>query len=398
MEQSKPYEVHFPISEFQTELLDWYHRHRRSLPWRDHPTPYFIWISEIMLQQTRVEAVLGYFERFTKRLPGLEDLAEVGDEELHKLWEGLGYYNRAKNLKKAARLVLEDYGAELPSSYEELLKLPGIGPYTAGAIASIAFGKRVAAIDGNVLRVFSRLRRDGRDIGSEATKKEVGTYVKSLIPAEEAADFNQALMELGALICLPNGAPKCEICPLKSFCLAHGAGDEIAYPVKKASKKRRIEQRTILVTANSRGEFLIQKRREKGLLSGLWEFPSLEGHYEEEELRAKLKELGLVPSALYPIEAAKHIFSHIEWHMEGYLVLLSKYDDISISGDDDSSLVSEAGLLDGRIDSSSHQKRLWVGSEALKKTYSIPSAFQVYMKSIEQGLVSTILHGDKREL
>lgn len=340
-----------------------------------------------MLQQTRVEAVLGYFERFIGRLPSIKDLAEISDDELHKLWEGLGYYNRAKNLKKAAQLIRAEYGGELPPSYEELLKLPGIGEYTAGAIASIAFGLAQPAVDGNVLRVFSRIRRDSRDISLEATKKEVSAYAKALLPSDEAGHFNQALMELGALICLPNGRPKCESCPVKELCLAHREGDEMAYPVKKAPKKRRIEERTIVLIANKKGEFLIQKRGEKGLLSGLWEFPSFGGHIDERAAKERLLEMGLNCSQLHRIEASKHIFSHIEWHMEGYLALLTE--------DDYPSLVSEDGLSYGGR-SSTHQRQLWCSTEALRETYSIPGAFKVYMKSMEEGLAKSFLRRAQR--
>lgn len=380
-------QLDFDKNEFQRALLSWYHENKRSLPWRDDPRPYFVWISEIMLQQTRVEAVLGYFERFIGRLPSIKDLAEISDDELHKLWEGLGYYNRAKNLKKAAQLIRAEYGGELPPSYEELLKLPGIGEYTAGAIASIAFGLSTPAVDGNVLRVFSRIRQDSRDISLEATKKEVSAYVKALLPSDEAGHFNQALMELGALICLPNGRPKCEICPVKELCLAHREGDEMAYPVKKAPKKRRIEERTIVLIANKKGEFLIQKREEKGLLSGLWEFPSFGGHIDERAVKERLLEMGLNCSQLHRIEASKHIFSHIEWHMEGYLALLTE--------DDYPSLVSEDGLSYGGR-SSTHQRQLWCSTEALRETYSIPGAFKVYMKSMEEGLAKSFLRRAQR--
>lgn len=379
-----------------------------------------------MLQQTRVEAVLGYFDRFIRRLPGIEDLAEISDDELHKLWEGLGYYNRAKNLKKAAKLIQAEYGGELPSSYDELLKLPGIGEYTAGAIASIAFDEQVPAVDGNVLRVFSRIKRNARDIGLQGTKKELVGFVKSLLPEVGARHFNQALMELGALICLPNGRPKCQICPVQDFCLAHLYGEEELYPVKKTKKPRRIEHRTVLVIANEKSSFLIQKRSNNGLLSGLWEFPSLEGHFSEKELISRLnsnmKAMGLELFQIVKIEEARHIFSHIEWHMEGYLVLTSGakpslhdtstqktflYEPYLQEPNLDEPPLHEADLSDASSPAEQSpvtykggrafdtEEKLWTCLKELKEIYSIPAAFKIYMSSITEGMASTYIATNK---
>lgn len=306
--------------EFQTLLLEWYGKNRRILPWREEPSPYRTWISEIMLQQTRVEAVRTYYLRFIERFPDIASLAEAGEEELNKLWEGLGYYSRARNLKKAAEILVRDYGATLPSSYEELLKLPGIGAYTAGAIASIAFGQSVPAVDGNVLRVMSRITGSGADIAEQRTRREMEQLVSSLIPDGKAGSFNQALMELGATVCVPNGMPKCAQCPVGTLCRANKANTQLALPIKKKKKDRRRERRTVLIFVDSRGRYLIRKRADRGLLAGMWEFPMLDGHYTAEELMCLFTEKHIPFLRIEPIGAAKHMFTHIEWEMEGYLV------------------------------------------------------------------------------
>ncbi|WP_418706515.1 A/G-specific adenine glycosylase, partial [Anaerotruncus massiliensis (ex Liu et al. 2021)] len=264
------------MEEIVEPLLGWYAENARDLPWRREVTPYRVWISEIMLQQTRVEAVKGYFARFIGALPGPAELAAVDERELLKLWEGLGYYSRARNLQKAARVIMETYGGELPASHEELLTLPGVGPYTAGAVASIAFGLPEPAVDGNVLRVLSRLTADNSDIADPAVKRAAERTVRGIIPAGRAGAFNQALMELGATVCAPNGPPACGRCPLAGLCAAHAAGNETAYPVKAAKKARRVEERTVLLLV--RDELLALRRRPaKGLLAGLWELPNLPG-------------------------------------------------------------------------------------------------------------------------
>lgn len=399
---------------FQTHLLDWYHKNKRKMAWRDDPSPYHVWISEIMLQQTRVEAVHAYYARFINRLPGIQDLAEVSEDELHKLWEGLGYYNRAKNLKKAAQLVMKDYGGRLPSTYQDLLALPGIGPYTAGAIASIAFGQNVPAVDGNVMRVISRLSGDDRDITQSVTRKDMEQIVQELlILPSEVQHFNQALMELGALICIPNGAPKCEICPVSEICYAYQNDCQESLPVKTAKKARRIEKKSILVFVNENEEFLIQKRPEKGLLSGLWEFPSLEGTLSERVLRSCMKESGIAVQKISKIEASKHIFTHVEWHMQGFLVQVGSEEIAHFSkaqeqAEEDppgqepaqaqargpgspeasqpciSAAAAEAGF-------SFTHPHLWCDYASLRQDYGIPTAFKAYLHSIEQGRARKIL-------
>lgn len=300
-------------------LLEWYDKGHRNLPWREDPRPYQVWLSEIMLQQTRVEAVKPYFNRFLAALPDIEALSKVEEDTLLKLWEGLGYYNRARNLQKAAKVIMEEYGGRMPGTYEELLKLPGIGSYTAGAIASIAFGERIPAVDGNVLRVLSRLTMNDQDIARLDTKQLVEAKLKEAMPKERPGDFNQALMELGAMICLPRGKPKCEECPWEQLCLAHKEGREEEFPKKGEKKPRTIEKKTILIIQDE-NKSALKKRPDRGLLAGMYEFPTLEGHQSRKRVLAYLEAMGLVPLRIQKLASSKHIFSHREWHMTGYLI------------------------------------------------------------------------------
>ena len=301
-------------------LLAWYRAHARDLPWRRTCDPYRIWVSEIMLQQTRVEAVKGYYARFLNALPTIEDLASCDDDQLHKLWEGLGYYSRADNLRRAALVIMEKHGGNLPATYEELLALPGIGEYTAGAIASISYGIPVPAVDGNVMRVFSRLYNDRADIMVSATKKRYTARVVEELPKDTPGDFNQALMELGALICVP-GEPHCADCPLADRCAAYEAGSAAYLPVRGEKKPRRVQKITILLT-RCEDKWLLARRPEGGLLSGLWQPFLFEEELTEDEAIARLREFlpdvsVASPSSLSP---SRHLFSHIEWRMMGYAV------------------------------------------------------------------------------
>ncbi|MBD5466770.1 MAG: A/G-specific adenine glycosylase [Lachnospiraceae bacterium] len=300
-------------------LLQWYDKHARVLPWREQPTPYRVWVSEIMLQQTRVEAVKPYYERFMRRLPDIRSLSEVGDDELLKLWEGLGYYNRARNLKKAAVMLMEQYGGEMPASYDQILSLPGIGSYTAGAIASIAFGLPYPAVDGNVLRVIARACRYEADVLSASAKREMEQQLKEVIPHQRVGAFNQALMELGATVCVPNGAPHCAECPWEKLCKAHEGGMETAYPIKKPKKTRTVEEYTILILQDE-DQTAIRKRPEKGLLAGMYEFPWVEGIRTKEEVIRVVKAMGYAPIYVRELERSRHIFTHKEWHMAGYAI------------------------------------------------------------------------------
>ncbi len=331
-------------------LLEWYAANARTLPWREHPTPYNVWVSEIMLQQTRVEAGLPYFRRFVAALPDVAALAAADEQTLLKLWEGLGYYSRVRNLQKAARVVMEQYGGQLPGTPQQLEKLPGIGPYTAGAIASIAFQYRTPAVDGNVLRVLSRVTAFGQDVRAPGVREAAAQALERILPPR-AGDFNQALMDLGAMVCLPNGAPKCLLCPLRELCRARQLGLENQLPIKPAKKGRRTEEHTVLLALHE-GRVALRRRPAQGLLAGLWEYPSLPGRLSAEALRQALPALGVQADAVLPSGEAKHIFTHMEWQMTGYYVTC---------------LTADAPA-----------DWVWVTPAELKKEYPVPSAFRAY--------------------
>ena len=303
-------------------LLSWYDDHARSLPWRDQPDPYRVWVSEIMLQQTRVEAVKPYFNRFMEVFPDVKALAEADEERLLKMWEGLGYYNRAKNLQKSAKVIVESYDGRLPGSYEELLKLPGIGSYTAGAIASIAFGVPVPAVDGNVLRVISRVLASEEDILKASVKKKTEDDLRKIMPHHRVSAFNQGLIEIGAIVCVPNGPPRCHLCPLASLCLTRRFKSWDSIPVKSPKKPRRIEKRTILLLETDKHQIAIEKRPDSGLLASLYQFPNLEGSFDEAQLWRLLTSRGAEIKSIESAGTARHIFSHVEWQMNGYRIFL----------------------------------------------------------------------------
>lgn len=357
------------IQKMTPLLLKWYQENARILPWRDNPLPYYVWVSEIMLQQTRVEAVKPYFSRFIEALPDIEALANAQEEVLLKLWEGLGYYNRVRNLQKAALQVMKEYGGILPKSYEKLLGLPGIGSYTAGAIASIAYKIPVPAVDGNVLRVLSRLMEDREDILKQSVKKRAEKLLKETMPKERASDFNQAMMELGAIICLPNGLPKCEECPISSVCSAKQKGVMMELPVKSSKKPRKIEERTILLISNNK-KIAIHKRADKGLLAGLYEFPNIMGRLSLEEVKFLLEKQNLQVNKIQQIMRAKHIFSHIEWHMIGY--------EIELKEPSHSLKNYEIELEEERFS--------FKDIKELEENYSIPNAFAVYKEYLKKWL------------
>ncbi len=352
-------------------LLQWYDYNRRILPWREDPAPYHVWVSEIMLQQTRVEAVKGYYDRFLTRLPDIAALAAAEDEELLKLWEGLGYYNRVRNMQKAARVIVEQYGGEMPADYEKLRALPGIGDYTAGAVSSIAFGLPYPAVDGNVLRVMSRIACSEEDIAKEQTKKKLKEDLTSILPGR-VGDYNQSLMELGAVVCLPNGKPLCGQCPVVHLCRAFQAGRETQLPVKTAKKERRIEKRTVYLLSCG-GRFLLHRRKPEGLLAGMWEFPNV---LEPEGIPG-----GKVPEDTLTVtkrKKAKHIFSHVEWHMEGLWIETEKSD-----GDAPERLIAMMRSLTGEKEPVSEEDG-WVfaSPEEMKEKYPMPSAFEAYCKEV----------------
>lgn len=309
----------------QDLLSGWYTEHFRALPWRVDATPYHVWISEIMLQQTRIEAVLPYYSRFLSAAPNAAALASLPEDVLMKLWEGLGYYSRARNLQKAARIIVEAYNGELPADYERLLSLPGIGEYTAGAIASIAFSIPVPAVDGNVMRVLSRLIGDSTDVLSTAGKKRFTDLAWELVPEQDPGRFNQALMELGETVCLPNGTPQCTLCPLQTECVAYRENIMDQLPVRIKKVKRRIEDRSVLIvrTTDAVPSVLLHRRGETGLLAGLWEFPNTTSNNALDALDAALQPSCQLTDIL---PESKHLFSHIEWHMTGYLFEMSTPD------------------------------------------------------------------------
>ncbi len=352
-----------PTIEF---LLDWYDQNARILPWRENPKPYYVWISEIMLQQTRVEAVKAYFERFLRTLPDIKSLAEVEEDKLLKLWEGLGYYNRARNLQKTARILVRDYGGELPGDYAELLKLPGIGSYTAGAIASIAFRIAEPAVDGNVLRVMMRVSGCFDDITEAKVKKQLEEDIRAVMPEDRPGDFNQAVMELGATVCIPVGRPLCDRCPLAHLCQAFKNRTEDKIPVKKEKKPRQIKERTIFLLEDG-GKYGLAKREKKGLLAGLMEFPGTEVKLSVSLAEEYLDKLGYSVEQIVPLGEAKHIFSHVEWHMTGYLVRLKEG-------------VAEDTKNYAAGDEICNTPLVWASAKEIKEIHSVPSAFDYYKK------------------
>lgn len=324
---------------FSFQLLSWFQENARKLPWRETSDPYKIWLSEIMLQQTRVAAVVGYYQRFLERLPTISALAECPEDELMKLWQGLGYYNRARNLQKAAVQMMEEHGGVFPQDFDSIRALSGIGDYTAGAIASTAFSLPFPAIDGNVFRIMSRICLDEGDISTPAMKKRVRDWVMAEMPLQFVGNYNQALMELGAVVCLPNGAPLCDICPVSGHCGCFGTEKWRDLPVKPQKKPRKLEHRQVFVV-HSHGKVALRQRPKKGLLAGLWEFP----HYlDEEELPPYLEKS-------QEIGHGKHIFTHIEWRMRAFSIEMEEND--------------------------LPEPWIWVTRQEIQEIYSIPSAFR----------------------
>ncbi|MCC8122274.1 MAG: A/G-specific adenine glycosylase [Oscillospiraceae bacterium] len=337
------------LEQLPIPLLQWYAETARDLPWRAEPTPYHVLVSELMLQQTRVAAVLEYYRRFMEELPTVEALAAVEDDRLMKLWQGLGYYNRARNLKKAACRIVEEYGGVFPSQYEDLLSLPGVGEYTAGAIASIAFGVPVPAVDGNVLRVVARLTGDDADISGTETKKRMRAGLQAVMPTAAPGDFNQALMDLGALVCLPNGLPLCGQCPAAEFCAAKLQNRTADLPVKAAKKARRVEERTVFFIFHH-GCVALRRRPARGLLAGLWEYPN----------ECAPAPFPVTPLVAEPGGTAKHIFTHVEWHMTAQVLR-----------------AADAALPEGWV---------WADRAALRHVYAVPNAFQRFLPLVERYL------------
>lgn len=348
-------EIYYGLGALTESLCCWFQKNKRSMPWREDASPYHVWLSEIMLQQTRVEAVKSYYKRFTERLPDVQHLAQVSEDELMKLWEGLGYYNRARNLQRTARILVERYQGKLPADYDLLLELPGIGSYTAGAIASIAFGLPAPAVDGNVLRVCMRYLDCEDDISKAAVKRKLERSIRAVIPKNRPGEFNQALMELGEVCCIPNGMPLCHACPIASICQGNKKGRQQSLPVKPAKKERRQERRTVLffVCGDRVG---IRRRPDTGLLAGLWEFPSLDGYRTRKQMEDWIAERGISLLKLESMGSEKHIFSHVVWHMRGYRIVVRDM----LSQD----------IMEGMR---------FVEPEELREIYSIPTAFQGFL-------------------
>lgn len=368
----------FDLTQITEPLQNWFDTHARVLPWRDQPSAYYVWISEIMLQQTRVEAVKPYFERFIKELPDVKALADCPEDRYLKLWEGLGYYNRVRNLNAAAQQIRDEYGGVIPDSYEELLKLKGIGAYTAGAITSIAYNKPVPAVDGNVLRVISRVCADDSDIMKQSVRNHMQKCLQKLMERQHGLliprKFNQALMELGAMVCVPNGAPHCEECPWHDFCEARIQNRIGELPVKKKKAARRIEDKTVFVMRDGE-RVALHKRPAKGLLAGLYELPNCEQKLNQEEALQYIESLGYRPIRIVPLAEAKHIFSHVEWHMKGYAVLIEEPGRELVAEDD-----AERDVQRKRKQKAN--ELLFVEAADAKERYAVPSAFSAYWKAI----------------
>ncbi|MCM1496180.1 MAG: A/G-specific adenine glycosylase [Bacteroides sp.] len=336
-------------------LLVWYPSHARDLPWRKDKNPYHVWLSEIMLQQTRVEAVKGYYKRFLEELPSIQALADVEENRLLKLWEGLGYYNRARNLKKAAITIVEDRKGEFPDTYEGIVSLAGIGEYTAGAIGSICFDLPTPAVDGNVLRVYTRVMEDSSNIDKQSTKKKIREQLAEVYPKGQCGMLTQALMELGATVCLPNGAPKCEACPLGGICLSRKHNTWQQYPVRDEKKSRRLEDKTVFVLQCG-DRIAVRKRGSKGLLSGMWEFPNVEGILVEQQAADVAAQWQTAPEQMKMNYNYTHVFSHVEWRMTGYYLACRRM----------------------------CKQFQWVTMEELEHEVAMPSAFRPFLDTLKE--------------
>lgn len=332
-------------------LLEWYQKSHRDLKWRNTKEPYYIWISEIMLQQTRVEAVKGYYERFIREIPDIKALSVIEEEKLLKLWEGLGYYNRARNLKKAAVQIMELYDGRFPTKYEEVLGLPGIGEYTAGAICSICYGLPTPAVDGNVLRVMVRLLDCHDNIDDLKTRRMARQNLLSLYHEGSCDMLTQAFMELGAMVCIPNGVPKCQDCPLKEVCLAYRRDTWNKLPVRKEKKKRKIEEKTVFILHDG-NQYGIRKRGSKGLLADMWEFYHVDTRLDARQAVEYVSERGFEPVLLEKEIPYTHIFTHVEWRMTAYYIECRR----------------------------KKEELLWVDKDAFDTMYALPSAYKVFLE------------------
>ena len=330
-------------------ILDWYLENKRALPWRKDKDPYHIWISEIMLQQTRIEVVIDYYQRFVKKIPSIHALSNISEDELLKLWEGLGYYSRARNLKKAAEKIMKDFDGHFPENYDAILSLPGIGEYTAGAIASICYNQKEVAIDGNVMRVYCRVNNLDLDVSLAKTKKEIGEALKKILP-EDSGDFNQGIMELGEVICIPGGTPKCQQCPLQYQCLAHLKNREYLIPRHKNKTKTPEEEYTLFLL-KCRDKIAIRKRN-TGLLKNMYEFPNEKGFLTYDEVKEIIPYILNIKLSI----TNTHIFTHKKWYMNSYMITVEK----------------EFGDY------------LWLPISEIEKNYAIPTAFMPFFHEIKK--------------
>ena len=335
-------------------LIPWYEAHKRELPWRQDREPYHVWLSEIMLQQTRVEAVKEYYRRFVTALPTIPDLAEAPEEQILKLWEGLGYYNRVRNLQKAAQTICAEYTGVFPSEYAQIRSLSGIGDYTAGEIASICFHPPTPAVDGNVLRVYSRLLADDANIDLQTTKKRITRKLQETYPQKNPGIATQALMELGATVCVPNGAPRCDVCPVAEICQARKQDTWRNLPVRSEKKKRKIVDKTVFILLTE-DTVALHKRSTSGLLAGMWEFPNVDAKLDKQAAVTQVTGWQAEPLDLLMQTSYTHIFSHVEWHMTAYYIRCRK----------------------------TNKKWKWVTKESLDETYALPSAFRPFREQIE---------------
>lgn len=337
------------------KLIHWYYLNKRDLPWRRDKDPYHVWISEIMLQQTRIEAVISYYYRFMEALPDISSLARVDEDWLLKLWEGLGYYNRARNLKKAAIIIMEKYDGKFPTNYEDILSLPGIGEYTASAISSICFSKKEVTVDGNVMRVFTRFWNDNSNISKDSTRKMIRRKLQEIIP-DDAGSFNEGLMELGEVVCLPNGIPKCSICPLWDSCYSFQNKNYFMFPVKDDLKKKEEVDITVIIPVWN-GKTVVRKRKSSGLLHNLYEFPNVEGSLGIKEVKKYGAEYGVV-SDIKPSIRYTHVFTHKKWKMRAYIVFLE-----SVSC-----------------------PNLFSSIATIKEKYALPTAFSPFLYQVKEEL------------
>ena len=356
----------FPFSELPALLLPWYASAARPLPWRKTREPYRVWVSEIMLQQTRVAAVLGYYARFLSALPDVFALASVPEERLLKLWEGLGYYSRARSLKRAAEIIVNEYGGVFPREYDALRALPGIGEYTAGAIASICFDAPTPAIDGNVLRIAARLANCADNVDAPAARRTLRAALAQAYPAGQCGTFTQALMELGATVCLPNGAPLCGSCPAASLCLGRAHGTAKALPVRTKKQPRRAEEYTALLLISEDGRTALRKRPESGLLAGLSELPNTPGELSPQAALSLAEALGAKPLRLTASAEYTHVFTHVEWRMTCYRIECAAPKKIALGN-----TTSEGGL-----------PLIWADAAALEGEYALPAAFAKALRKL----------------